>query len=119
MQTVSQDSSFDDVIVSFSLEIQELAHRLRALILEIHPEVVEVLWLKQRIAGFGVGPKKMTEHYCYIAPQSKYVNLGFNHGTSLSDPEELLKGTGKALRHVKVYQIADTVLVQRQMDTSR
>ena len=108
MQSVSQDSSFGDVIASFSPEMQELARRLHDLIEEIHPEAVEVLWPKQKIAGFGVGPKKMTEHYSYIAPQTKHINLGFNHGTSLSDPEGLLEGTGKASRHVKVYTIAET-----------
>jgi hypothetical protein len=108
MQTESQDISFDDIIVSYNPEIQKLAIRLRELIAEVHPEAVEVLWPKQKIAGFGVGPKKMTEHYSYIAPQTKHVNLGFNHGASLSDPDGKLEGTGKSLRHVKVYTLEET-----------
>jgi hypothetical protein len=30
------------------------------------------------------------------------VNLGFNYGTELPDPEGLLQGSGKLLRHVKI-----------------
>ena len=30
------------------------------------------------------------------------MNLGFARGTSLSDPDGLLEGTGKRARHVKV-----------------
>lgn len=55
--------------------------------------------------AMALGPKKMSEHFCYIAPQTKYVNLGFFYGASLTDPDGLLEGTGKALRHVKVHQL--------------
>ena len=84
----------------------KIALRLRALIDSLHAEAVEVVWVKQRIAGYGVGPKKMSEQYCYIAPFKKHVNLGFYYGASFPDPEGLLEGSGKALRHVKVRTVA-------------
>jgi hypothetical protein len=31
-----------------------------------------------------------------------HVTFGFHYGTSLDDPERLLEGTGKNLRHVKL-----------------
>jgi hypothetical protein len=43
----------------------------------------------------------------YIADHSKHVNLGFTTGASVADPDELLEGTGKNLRHVKVRSKAD------------
>ena len=107
VRTFTENLRFDDIIAAFPDEIQSLARRLRRLIEEIHPEAVEVLWPNQKIAGFGIGPKKMSEHYGYIAPQTKHVNLGFMHGASLSDPEGLLQGTGKELRHVKVRSMAE------------
>jgi hypothetical protein len=70
--------------------------------------VFEVVWPKQKIVSFGVGPKKMTEHYAYIAVQRSHVNLGFYHGASLTDPSSLLEGTGKELRHVKLRDVAST-----------
>ena len=49
----------------------------------------------------------MSEHYAYVAAQASYVNLGFYHGASLSDPAGLLEGTGKKLRHVKIREVSD------------
>ena len=59
---------------------------LRALIEAVHPDAVEVPRPGERTAGYGVGPKKMSETYAYIGVYQKYVNLGFYHGTSLPDP---------------------------------
>ena len=43
---------------------------------------------------------------CYIAPQRKgYVNFGFFFGAGLPDPEKLLVGEGKRLRHVKIWSV--------------
>jgi hypothetical protein len=40
----------------------------------------------------GVGPKKISEHFCYVAVHKDHVNFGFNCGAELSDPEGLLRG---------------------------
>lgn len=42
-----------------------------------------------------------------IAPHAEHVNLQFYKGTSLRDPDGLLEGTGKELRHVKLHQAKD------------
>ena len=76
-QTHNDDASFYDMLTSFDQVIQEISMVLRDLISDIMPGVTEVVWLRQKIAGYGVGPKKMSEHFCYIAPQKNYVNLGF------------------------------------------
>ncbi len=47
------------------------------------------------MAGYGIGPKKMSEHFCYIALNEDYVNFGFNQGADLPDPKGLLEGSGK------------------------
>ena len=99
---MSTESSFEQLIGGFDPTLQQIAWRLRQLIEKAHPHAVEVVWPRQNIASYGLGPKKMTEHHSYIAPQSKHVNLGFYRGASLADPEGLMEGTGKALRHVKV-----------------
>jgi hypothetical protein len=52
--------------------------------------------------GYGVGPKKMSEHFCHITFHKNHVNLGFNYGSELPDPEGLLQGSGKLFRHVKI-----------------
>ena len=54
------------------------------------------------IPGYGTGPKKQTEHFSWIQPNKAHVNLGFNYGAELPDPDALLEGTGKLFRHVKL-----------------
>ena len=105
MKTVDTHGTFEEAISGTSSQVEEMARQLRKLIIEIYPDVVEVPWPTQKIIGYGVGPKKMSEHFCYIAAQSKYVNLGFYYGAVLPDPEGLLEGTGKNLRHIKVREV--------------
>ena len=100
------DGTFEEVIAEAPPELRKLAKAARALLAEVMPGVTEVPWVVQKTVGYGVGPKKMSEHFCYLAPHKKHVNLGFFYGADLDDPEGLLEGTGKALRHVKLASLA-------------
>jgi hypothetical protein len=93
---------FDEILAGSDPRVRDLATRTRALIRDVMPDVVEVPWPRQRVVGYGVGPKKMSEHFCHITFHKSHVNLGFNYGSELPDPEGLLQGTGKLLRHVKI-----------------
>lgn len=104
---VQANPDFEKVISEFSPDVQHIAREARALIYEILPQVVEVVWDHQKTVGYGTGPKKMSEHFCWIAPYKKHVILGFYYGTELPDPEHVLEGTGKLMRHVKLYTIED------------
>lgn len=44
---------------------------------------------------------------CAVMPYKNYVSLHFYKGTSLSDPNHLLEGSGKALRHIKIHKPED------------
>ena len=92
---------FEDILAMASPELRPVCVALRKLIASLDKDVVEIVWLNQKIASYGVGPKKMSEHYAYIAVQGSHVNLGLYHGTSLADPNLLLEGKGKELRHIK------------------
>jgi hypothetical protein len=98
----AKSSQFDEILTQADPQVEALARRARALIQEIMLDVVEVVWPAQKIASYGVGPKKMSEHFCYIAVFKQRINLGFYYGADLEDPSGLLEGTGKLLRHVKV-----------------
>lgn len=50
---------------------------------------------------------KLGQGFIHIATYANHVNLGFNHGVDLPDPKNVLQGTGKAIRHVRVNAIAD------------
>jgi hypothetical protein len=94
--------TFDELLAESDPSVAPIAARLRAIVLAVHPQAVEVVRLGDRAATFGLGPKKMSEGYCYVMPQRQWVNLGFYQGARLPDPEGLLEGTGARLRHVKV-----------------
>ena len=93
---------FDEIVAGVSPQARELALQARALIQAVYPAVVEVPWPKQRVIGYGVGPKKMSEHFCYLSVSKNHINVGFMYGAELPDPEKLLDGSGKLLRHVRI-----------------
>lgn len=105
MKRVDTHGTFEEALSGSSSQVREIADRLRALIIDVYPEVVEVPWPKQKIIGYVVGPKKMSEHFCYIGAYRAHVNLGFYYGAELADPLGLMEGTGKNLRHIKVKNI--------------
>jgi hypothetical protein len=97
-----ENPEFESILATFNPEIQKLARLSRALIYSVLPETVEVVWQKQKSAGYGTGAKKMSEQFSWLAPVSKHLTFGFYYGAELPDPEGLLEGTGKLLRHVKI-----------------
>ncbi len=107
IKTVGGNGSFEEVIAEAPPEIQALAHAARALLADVMPGLTEVPWARQKIAGYGIGPKKMSQHFCYIAPFKKHLNLGFMYGAHLPDPVNLLEGAGADLRHAKIRTAAD------------
>jgi hypothetical protein len=102
MRTIDDYGTFEEAMAKAGDQARELAYQLRKLVTEVMPNVVEAPWPKLRMASYGVGPKKKSEHFCYISAQKVDVNLGFYYGAELPDPQKLLRGTGKLLRHVKI-----------------
>jgi hypothetical protein len=102
MRTIEDYGTFEEAVAKASDHARELAYQLRKLVARVMPAVVEVPWPKMRMASYGVGPRKQSEHFCYISAQKDDVNLGFYYGAELPDPDGLLQGTGKRLRHVKI-----------------
>ena len=82
-------------------EVAELALKLRDLVFEIDPHVVEQIDLPAHLLAYGYA-KTYTHLMCVIILYNDYINLGFPRGVDLPDPEGLLEGTGKKARHVKI-----------------
>ena len=98
---------WDRALARTTDEGRAAAEAARSLLRQLHPGVVEVIWPHQGTVGWGVGPKKMSEHYAYLAVHPAHVNLGFYRGVSLPDPAGLLAGTGKNMRHIRIDNAAD------------
>jgi hypothetical protein len=99
---MTDEAAGDQALERTTDEGRAAAEAARALIRRLDPDVVEVVWSHQGTVGFGVGPKKMSEHYAYLAVHPKHVNLGLYRGASLPDPAGVLGGPGKEMRHLKL-----------------
>lgn len=88
----SSEADFTTIVSAFSPEVQAIAWAGRALIFDVLPPTVEVAWVRQKVIGCGTGPKKMSEHFAWIAPATAHVTFGFYYGAELPDPAGLLEG---------------------------
>lgn len=94
--------TFAEFLQSVDPDLRLICETLRQSITSLHRNVVEVAWRRQQVASYGIGPRKLSEHYAYIAPQGSHVKLGFYRGAFLNDPGGLLEGRGAKSRHIKV-----------------
>ncbi|MFN6977658.1 MAG: DUF1801 domain-containing protein, partial [Gemmobacter sp.] len=79
---------------------------IRALAHALHPDGIETASTRERSVSWGLAGGKTAAWYAYMMPHRAHVNLGFFHGVDLPDPDGLLTGTGKRLRHVKITEPA-------------
>ncbi|WP_234734919.1 DUF1801 domain-containing protein [Tellurirhabdus bombi] len=94
-------STVESFLDDFKPEVRETALKVRTLVRSVFPEASEELRPTYRTIAYG-SSSKMADEVCYIAPLSSSVNLGFHFGTQLPDPNGLLRGTGKLMRHLKL-----------------
>lgn len=99
--------TFEDIVDMTPEALRPVTRRLRDLLLEVDADACVIVRLGDRAATFGIGPKKMSEGYCYIIPHAHWVNLGFYKGADISDPKALLEGTGAKMRHIKIRSLND------------
>jgi hypothetical protein len=86
---------------AYDRHISDLALALREIILEEAPEASESIYRVYTVAIWFGFSGKMKDMFCYIATNAGHVNLGFPRGASLPDPNRVLEGEGKTMRHVK------------------
>src|SRR5512142_2957061 len=91
---------FEELLVTNKPEAQALARDLRRLILRLLPKAQEKIYRGWGVADYNFGTPG--RGFLSIGPQKGYVNLYFMDGVDLPDPDGLLEGTGKRLRHVKI-----------------
>ena len=102
MTKTAQIGTWDNIFGRHPAEVQAIATTLRDVIRRADPDAFEEARTGDNAYHFGAGPRKMADGYAYLMPQKDRINLGFYQGADLPDPDGLLEGTGKSLRHVKV-----------------
>src|ERR1039457_1801710 len=94
-------ATHDEYLRDKNLGLREGANRLRALVKKAVPKA------KESINPWHVPIFESNGPICYYMAGKNHITLGFIRGTSLPDPEGLLEGTGKNLRHVKIKSVND------------
>jgi hypothetical protein len=92
---VPRDDDADDLLSEHPDTVAATAQRLRAVLLDAHPQLEERVrrgWhsinYRDPVAGF----------VCALFPTADRVQLVFEHGARLPDPERRLSGTGRQVR---------------------
>ena len=93
---VEHDSTIDDWLMEHDGDLGAIARRWFAEMRECGADVREVLHDGHPTACVGDAA------FGYVNVFTSHVNVGFFRGAELSDPAQLLEGTGKFMRHVKL-----------------
>jgi hypothetical protein len=88
-------------------DVQVISRKLRAMVKGAMPGANELLFASQNHVAYSFSQSR-NETICYICPLNNYVRLGFMFGSHLPDPDQVLVGEGKRLRHVKVRTVEAT-----------
>lgn len=89
-------------------EIQALALKLRALVLEEMAPCHENIYDAYSAVAIGYGfSDRLRDGVFHVAVYTKHVNLGFNDGAALDDPLGILEGAGNRIRHISIRTPAD------------
>ena len=109
----AERAAFDGVVARSTPEVRPLAYAVRELVYDVYPQTVEVVWPQQGSVGWGIGPKKFSQQFCYFMPYTKHVTLGFYYGGELADAAGLLGAGGRqvsgklSMRSIKVASLED------------
>jgi hypothetical protein len=88
-------------------EIIDLFTDLREYILELYPDSNELVYHTHALTAVFSISDKLSDAFCMLPIYTNHLNLGFNKGTLLKDPNKLLTGTGNLIRHIDVKKTSD------------
>ncbi len=103
-ETMSDD--LERMLGHYDAGIRELALQARECVAKAVPKAEQKVYVGWRTIGFNLDGS-MASQFCAVGPQKKYVNIYLMRGTELDDPNGLLEGSGKKMRHVKIREAKD------------
>jgi hypothetical protein len=95
------EADVDRLLAGHTPELQAIERALRAAIRAEAPDLVEQVDFGNKLIAFGRSMKMRGLLFAIIAHQT-WVNLQLADGADLPDPDGVIEGTGKRIRHVKV-----------------
>jgi len=100
---VSVPRALTEFLRPYDRPVRELALALRAVVLDELAPCHENIYDAYNAVAIGYGTSdRLRDGIVHIAVYAKHVNLGFNEGVALPDPDGLLIGKGSQVRHLTV-----------------
>lgn len=93
------DVPVEALLGSFPPAMRRIAERLRSAVLGAEPEAIERVRPGWRLIGYDLPAGSRTTYFAFIAPEAGHVHLGFEYGSLMDDPEDILGG--RDLRRVR------------------
>lgn len=90
-------------------QVRSLALGLRAVVHEEMAPCHEYIFAMRSkvVLLYGATERVIDDGICHINVFDRHTNLGFSRGTELDDPRRVLRGTGKAMRHITLKTRSD------------
>jgi hypothetical protein len=82
------------LLADHSPEHRAIANRLRDLVKDTIPDVIERVRPGWGLIGYDVPVGRRTRYFAFIWLEPEHVHLGFEHGVLMTDPAGLLEGRG-------------------------
>ena len=118
MKDLSPEEQLDAFISKYAPEVAAQARTVLAKMRAFLPGAIELVYDNYNALAVGFGTTERTSDAVFsIAVFPRWISLFFLHGTNLADPNHLLKGKGKAARHIVLYgpETLDMPVVQALM----
>lgn len=119
--TASENAQqLEELVREQSPAVREVHERLHRLLHELFPDAVEQVDLPDRVLAFG-RTERMRDLWFALIAHKAHVNVQLADGLDLDDPDGLVEGTGKRIRHMKVRTVEDAerpalrALIEQQM----
>ena len=86
------NSDYIEFLSPFEPRVRDLALATRKLVLEEAPGATELIY----------DAYNAVDSFIHIAVYARWVNLGFNFGSTFDDPAGVLQGAGRWIRHIRI-----------------
>jgi hypothetical protein len=103
-QVAALEADVDRLLSEHPPQIQAIERALRVTIRSAFPAAVEQVDFGNKLIAFGRSMKVRGLLFAIIAHRD-WVNLQLADGAVLPDPDGLVEGTGKRIRHVKIRSV--------------
>jgi Domain of unknown function (DU1801) len=95
----------EEFFSAYGPDVRDIAMLARRLVLSVIPDAIERVDTGYNFVSYSTGPKA-PDLVFYISAHKAHADIGLR-GADLPDPNGLMEGTGKQMRHVKLRKSED------------